>query len=121
MQILITFSTTTVLFFSFLLIFILFYRARHKLQDASSVSRNETHTSAQNPSLFFSYSFFCPSFLLYFIIPNFSHFLSISISTIVSSLYCVHYQRLYNIRFIYLWMYVTTEQRTLLTAVYHSL
>jgi len=61
-----------------------FYRAKHKLQDASSVSRNETHTGSKNPFLFRS-SFLCPSFLLYFIIPNFSHFcphtLPFSIST----------------------------------------
>jgi hypothetical protein len=72
MQIFITFSTTTVLFF-LPTNFCSFHRAKHKLQDASSVSPNETHTGAQNSFLFFS-SFFCPSFLLYFIIPNFSHF-----------------------------------------------
>jgi len=74
MQILITFSTAAVFFFFLLPINLCyFYRARHKLQDACSVSRNETHTGAQNSFLFCA-SFFCPSFFLYFIIPNFSHF-----------------------------------------------
>ena len=73
MQILFTFSTTSVLFFFLLLIFILFIAqgTNYKTLPLFYVTKR-TRALRILPSFVLPF-FFCP-LLLYFIIPNFSHF-----------------------------------------------